>query len=123
MRSRSSSSVRIFYPALSRAEVINRLRAGARELEKQLPLVYAVLFGSYAKGNYTVGSDVDLLVIYKGEARPDAYACVKKILDLPRLEPHLYTEAEYEGLRGTLRTMTEGGIVLVDRHRIIITPE
>jgi predicted nucleotidyltransferase len=116
MQSRSSSSVKIFYPTLSQAEVVSRLRAGMRELEKQLPLVYVVLFGSYAKGNYTVGSDIDLLVVYRGEARPDAYACVKKILDLPRLEPHVYAEAEYERLRETLRKMTEGGIVLVDQR-------
>jgi predicted nucleotidyltransferase len=116
MQSRSSSSVKIFYPTLSQAEVVSRLQAGMRELEKQLPLVYVVLFGSYAKGNYTVGSDIDLLVVYRGEARPDAYACVKKILDLPRLEPHVYTEAEYERLRETLRKMTEGGIVLVDQR-------
>jgi predicted nucleotidyltransferase len=87
-----------------------------RELEKQLPLVYVALFGSYAKGNYTVGSDIDLLVVYRGEARPDAYACVKKILDLPRLEPHVYAEAEYERLREALRKMTEEGIVLVDQR-------
>jgi len=116
MQSRSSSSVKIFYPTLSQAEVVSRLRAGMRELEKQLPLVYVVLFGSYAKGNYTVGSDIDLLVVYRGEARPDAYACVKKILDLPRLEPHVYTEAEYERLRETLRKMAEEGIVLVDQR-------
>jgi predicted nucleotidyltransferase len=116
MQSRSSSSVKIFYPTLSQAEVVSRLRAGVRELEKQLPLVYVVLFGSYAKGNYTVGSDIDLLVVYRGEARPDAYACVKKILDLPRLEPHVYTEAEYERLRETLRKMAEEGIVLVDQR-------
>jgi predicted nucleotidyltransferase len=94
MQSRSSSSVKIFYPTLSQAAVVSRLQAGMRELEKQLPLVYVVLFGSYAKGNYTAGSDIDLLVVYRGEARPDAYACVKKILDLPRLEPHVYAEAD-----------------------------
>jgi predicted nucleotidyltransferase len=116
MQSRSSSSVKIFYPTLSQAEVVSRLQAGMRELEKQLPLVYVVLFGSYAKGNYTVGSDIDLLVVYRGEARPDAYACVKKILDLPRLEPHVYAEAEYERLREALRKMTEEGIVLVDQR-------
>jgi predicted nucleotidyltransferase len=116
MQSRSSSSVKIFYPTLSQAEVVSRLRAGVRELEKQLPLVYVVLFGSYAKGNYTVGSDIDLLVVYRGEACPDAYACVKKILDLPRLKPHVYAEAEYERLRETLRKMTEEGIVLVDQR-------
>jgi predicted nucleotidyltransferase len=66
MQSRSSSSVKIFYPTLSQAEVVSCLRAGMRELEKQLPLVYVALFGSYAKGNYTVGSDIDLLVVYRG---------------------------------------------------------
>jgi predicted nucleotidyltransferase len=116
MQSRSSSSVKIFYPTLSQAEVVSLLQAGMRELEKQLPLVYVALFGSYAKGNYTVSSDIDLLVVYRGEARPDAYACVKKILDLPRLEPHVYTEAEYERLRETLRKMAEEGIVLVDQR-------
>jgi len=115
MQSRSSSSVRIFYPALSQAEVISRLKAGLKELQQKLPIVRAVLFGSYAQGRYTVSSDIDLLIVYAGPARPDAYACVKKILDLPRLEPHLYTHAEYEQSREILEKMTEGGIVLWDR--------
>lgn len=113
MPSRSSGSVRIFYPKLSQAEVIGRLRAGVRELEKQLPLVSVVLFGSYAKGNYTVGSDIDLLVVYAGPERPDAYALVKRVFDLPRLEPHLYTQAEYEQSREMLDTMARDGIPLL----------
>ncbi len=92
MPEESSRSVRVFYPKWSRAEVIERLRAGVKELSRHLRLRKVVLFGSYAKGNYTVGSDVDLLVVYGGEPRPDAYALVKRILDIPRLEPHLYTE-------------------------------
>ncbi len=115
MPSRSSTFVQVFYPKLSQAEVITRLREGLKELRKQFPIARAVLFGSYAKGNYTVGSDIDLMIVYEGEARPDAYALVKKILDLPRLEPHLYTKTEYERLGETLRKMTEGGIVLVGR--------
>lgn len=114
MQSRSSSSVKVFYPKLSHAEVISRLRAGVRELEKQLPLVYVVLFGSYAKGNYTVGSDIDLLVVYAGPERPNAYGLVKHTIGLPRLEPHLYTQTEYEHMRQTIQKMTEGGIVLFD---------
>ncbi len=113
MPSRSSSSVKVFYPKLSRAEVIGRLRAGVQELEKQLPLVHVVLFGSYAKGNYTVGSDIDLLVVYAGPKRPDAYVLVKRALGLPRLEPHLYTQAEYERMLTTIQKMIENGIVLL----------
>ena len=112
MRKISSGSVRIFYPEFNREEVIRILYERIEELKKKLPLTQVVLFGSYAKGNYTVGSDIDLLVIYAGEKRFDAYAIVKQILGLPRLEPHLYTEAEYQQLKDKLAKMTEGGIVL-----------
>jgi len=39
------------------------------ELKERLYLLLVVLFGSYAEGNYTVASDVDLLVVYDGEKR------------------------------------------------------
>lgn len=71
-----------------------------------------VLFGSYAKGNYTAGSDVDLLVVCKGEKRDDAFSLVKKVLSIPRLEPHVYTEDEYRQMEETLAKMIAGGIVL-----------
>jgi hypothetical protein len=73
-----------------------------------------VLFGSYAKGTYTVGSDVDLLVVYRGESRPDAYALVKRALSVPRLEPHVYTEAEYEAVASTVNRMVQGGVTLFE---------
>ena len=112
MRKGSSSSVRVFYPEFDRAEIIQILSERLRELKKRLPLVQVTLFGSYAKGNYTVGSDIDLLIVYAGEERPDAYALVKQTLGLPRLEPHLYTEAEYRQARDKLTKMSEGGVVL-----------
>jgi len=115
MQSRSSSSVKIFYPKLRQAEVITQLKAKLPALAEQLPLVRVVLFGSYARGNYTVGSDIDLLVIYAGPERPNAYALVKRIVDLPGLEPHLYTQAEYEQSREMLDTMIKDGVVLWDR--------
>jgi predicted nucleotidyltransferase len=62
-------------------------------LAAELPLRQVVLFGSYARGTFTVASDVDLLVIYRGDPRADAHAVTRRTLDLPRLQPHLYTEA------------------------------
>ena len=115
MRKRSSSSVRVFYPKFDREEILQILSERLKELEEKLPLVHVVLFGSHAKGNYTVGSDVDILVVYRGGRRDDAYAVVKKVLDIPRLEPHLYTEGEYEKMKGTLSKMTEGGVVLLSK--------
>lgn len=115
MPRRSSSSVRIFYPEFDQAYLLQTLSERLKRLDVELPLIRVVLFGSYAKGNYTVGSDVDLLIIYKGESRADAYALTKKSLAIPRLEPHLYSEEEYRKMVGTINKMSEGGILLFSR--------
>jgi predicted nucleotidyltransferase len=112
---KSSSSVRVFYPKFDQAYLLKILSERLKILEEKLQLIRVVLFGSYATGNYTVGSDVDLLIIYKGETRPDAYAITKRSLDIARLEPHLYSEVEYRKMKGTIHRMEEGGIVLISR--------
>jgi len=38
---------------------------------------------------------VDLLIVYKGGKRADAYAVAKKTLNIQPLEPHLHSEDEY----------------------------
>jgi predicted nucleotidyltransferase len=104
--------VRIFYPEFDRGQVLRLLSERLTELERKLPVVRVVLFGSYAKGTYAVGSDIDLLIVYQGGPRADAYALVKRVLALPRLEPHLYTEEEYERLKPAIDKMTADGIIL-----------
>ena len=80
-----------------------------------MPLRLVALFGSYGRGNYTAASDVDLLVVYRGPRNEDAFALVKKTLDVPRLEPHVYTEEEYRALAGTIARMVRDGTVLLSR--------
>lgn len=113
MRTKSSGSVRIFYPALDKAGLLRILQERLPRLAGQLPLARVVLFGSYARGTFTVGSDVDLLVVYRGAPRADAYALVKRTLAIPRLEPHLYTEAECEAARTVVERMVRGGVTLL----------
>jgi predicted nucleotidyltransferase len=112
MRRKSSSSVRVFYPELSREKAIERIRKALDALQKELPLKKVMLFGSYSKGNYTAASDIDLLVVYSGGERRDAYAVCKKTLKIPRLEPHTYSEREYEEMKETIDKMTRGGVEL-----------
>lgn len=112
MRGPSMSSVRVFFPKLDRDGVVARLRERLPSLAQNLDLALVVLFGSYARGDYTVASDVDLLVVYRGPQRPDAFALVKRLLALPRLEPHVYCEADYRALQPTLAAMTKGGLLL-----------
>jgi predicted nucleotidyltransferase len=92
--------------------LILKLKDKLGDLARELPLRLVVLFGSYAQGKYTVASDVDILVVYKGEERSDAFRIVKKSLDIPLLEPHVYSEDEYRRLRERLDRMTAGGVTL-----------
>ena len=60
-----------------------------------------ILFGSYAYGEVTEGSDVDLLIIKNTDRRPiDRWVEVKRILrDITRtlpVSPFVYTEKEIE---------------------------
>ncbi|MFH1928657.1 MAG: nucleotidyltransferase domain-containing protein, partial [Chloroflexota bacterium] len=90
MPKKSSSSVRVFYPPFSREDLLALLRRRVPALGEKLPLKRVVLFGSYATGRQTVASDIDLLVVYAGQPREDAYALVKRTLNIRRLEPHVY---------------------------------
>jgi len=108
----SFGSVKIFWPKLSREEVLRLLAERLPELQQKLPLLKVVLFGSYTKGNYAAGSDVDVLVVYRGSPWPDAYEIVWETLRIPRLEPRVYAEEEQRAFQETLAWMTKGGTVL-----------
>ena len=97
-RRRSTTSVKIHYPKFTRAEVIEKLSNKIRELNRSTPVKEAYLFGSYAKGNYTASSDIDVLIVVEG-GDPDAYKKAYKILRMPRLELHMYTTNDYIELK------------------------
>ncbi len=92
------SRVRVTYPALSREQVTERLRQAYVKLAMRLPVSRIFLYGSYAQGRYTAGSDIDVIVVYEGKRREDAYRIVIEEVCLPRLEPRVYTEQEFEAL-------------------------
>jgi predicted nucleotidyltransferase len=110
----SSSSVKIFYPKHNREQIIEAIQGAIPKLQEQLSLKLVALFGSYAKGNYTVASDIDLLIVYNGRERQDAYALCKRTLRIPRLEPHVYAEGEYGEMKPTIDRMIKDGVVLFD---------
>lgn len=112
MPQRSSGSVKVFYPPWTREALLVRLREGVAALREVLPLVRVALFGSYARGRQTVACDIDLLVVYAGAVRGDAYALVRHTLGLRRLEPHVYAEEEYAQVSATLGRMVQDGITV-----------
>ncbi len=110
---RSSGSVKLFYPRFDHQTLVNALKQGVAALSERMPLKHVVLFGSWAQGRATAFSDIDLLVIYSDPPRGDAYQEVRRCMDIPGLEPHVYSETEAAFLTETLAKMTANGIVLL----------
>ena len=113
MQKPSSSSVRVFYRPYSRERLVTRLREAVAALAGQLPVLRAVLFGSWATGRATAFSDIDILVVYAGAPRADAYDVVRGAFDTRGIELHLYAGTEAELLGPTLDRMTKNGIDLL----------
>ena len=85
--------------AREREEAIRLARRYARRLAKRLGPLSAYLIGSYARGDFNQGSDIDMLII--SDALPThplrraeiLYSCL-----LPGIEPRGYTGAEFRRL-------------------------
>lgn len=122
MPRQSSSSVRVFYPRFDRQTLIALLRERLPLLEARLPLARVVLFGSWARGRHTAASDIDLLVVYLGDTREDAFGVVKTSLSIPGLEPHVYAQREAAMMRDRLARMTADGVVLFPAEAAAQTP-
>lgn len=101
------SQVRVSYPVLGKKQVTEKLRLARSRLEKKLPVSKMILYGSYATGRYTAGSDIDVLVVYSGEQREDAYRLVIDEVALPRLEPKVYSEEQFNALIARSRKFIE----------------
>lgn len=108
----------IFYPEYDKEKVLEIVRNSLPQLLKVLPVKLVVLFGSYARGNFTAFSDIDLLVVYEDSIREDAYKMVKKTIKLKGLEPHVYSLSEYKQIENTITKMIEDGVVVYRKEDI-----
>jgi len=66
-----------------------------------------ILFGSYARNRYTAGSDIDVLLVYRGKERNDAYKVIMNEIRLPNLEPRVYTEEQFTAMISASPTFAE----------------
>lgn len=112
MPTESSRSATVSWPTRDRDDLVASIQGALPALRDALPVTRVVLFGSHATGRATVASDVDLLVVYEGPPREDAFATVKKTLPVRGLEPHVYTVDEANAQHALLDRMTRDGIVI-----------
>ncbi|MCK9306900.1 MAG: nucleotidyltransferase domain-containing protein [Methanoculleus sp.] len=81
--------------------VIEQVRDLAREIRARRHVSAIILYGSFSRGDFHEGSDVDLIVV--GDFRERFHKRAAAILDLTDLpvEPICYTEEEFaEMVRG-----------------------
>lgn len=118
MPKKSSSSVKVFFPKFSRDQVIKEIERCARRLGESLCLCKVILFGSYARGDHTVASDIDILVVFNGEKSSEekVYKTLMKNMKLPRVELHVLSRKEYEIARDSkwIKTVEEEGVKILD---------
>ncbi|MEM3488363.1 MAG: nucleotidyltransferase domain-containing protein [Nitrososphaerota archaeon] len=67
MPKKYSGSVKVFFPKFNREKVVEEVYRCVRVLCERLALEKVILFGSYAKGRYTVASDIGLLIVFDDE--------------------------------------------------------
>lgn len=117
MRRKYSNSVRVFFPRLSLEEVVKDIERRVYLFSERLALKKVVLFGSYAKKRYTVGSDIDLLVVFDDSncAKDEVYKTLRRSIKLPRLELHILSVKEYAMVENSkwIKTINEEGIKIL----------
>lgn len=83
-----------------REEAIREAREFVQCVESILEVSSAYLFGSYARGDFNAWSDVDVLVITRGELPESPVKRLEAIEDClrgrPKVEPVVMTEEEYQ---------------------------
>lgn len=82
-----------------REKIYEQLREFAHLLKSKHKAKKVYLYGSFARGNFNEGSDIDLIIV--GEFKGRMPQRINKIFDLTSLpvEPLVYTEAEFEEMK------------------------
>jgi len=96
-------------------EVLNVTTDYINKLRKQIPVEKVVLFGSYAKGNYTKDSDVDLAVfspVFDNMSRVDGLTLLlmQALGYKIDIQPQPYTMKDYAEHTGLVDEILKTGI-------------
>lgn len=117
MQRKYSNSVKVFFPKFSLEEVLKEIERCVSLFSERLSLKKVILFGSYAKKRYKVGSDIDLLVVFDDSncTKDEVYRTLRKNIKLPRLELHILSIEEYAMVENSkwIKTISEEGIKIL----------
>ncbi|MDD3024004.1 MAG: nucleotidyltransferase domain-containing protein [Syntrophomonadaceae bacterium] len=101
------------------ASIPETIRSGVNKyldkLRQEIPVEKALLFGSYAKGEYDSGSDIDLAIFsdyFRGMRRVDGIAfLLSRAIDIDLdIEPLAFTYEDYSERIGLVDEIIRTGI-------------
>ena len=96
--------------------IINIVEDYLEDLSLEIQIDKVVLFGSYAKGNYGVDSDVDLAIFSDSFKDMDRIESIKYLLKKARkykgidLQPISFTKKDYEEKMGIVEDVLKTGV-------------
>jgi predicted nucleotidyltransferase len=105
---------------VKRIETLRIVEEYAVKLQKTLGRVTVILFGSYARGDYNVWSDIDIIVVsegFTGRRILDRYDLIPEAP--PGVEPILLTPSEFiSNLKKASFTemLRQGTAIIIDDH-------
>lgn len=96
-------------------EVLNVATDYISKLKKQIPIEKVILFGSYAKGTYTVDSDVDIAVFspaFENMSRVDGLTLLlmQALGYKIDIQPQPYTMKDYTDHTGLVDEILKTGV-------------
>ena len=101
---------------MERVYTTNEIKERLRPIFSAVPIEKAVLFGSYAKGNPTRTSDVDILIDSKGKIRGiDFFGILEDITEALSVSVDLIEASQVIDGGQAQREIAETGVVIYER--------
>lgn len=95
---------------------VNEIKAKLRPIFEAAPVYRAILFGSYAKGNATDKSDIDIVIDSKGELLNMAfYGVLEDITSQLNKNVDLFEISELRRNAAICSAVEQEGIIIYDR--------
>lgn len=100
---------------MDKAAILERVKAYAVAVSRELPVTEVILFGSYVYGQPHEDSDIDVAVVFHDVDTADYLKVLKRLCQLrtpidPMIEPHLMLETGNNG--GFLEEVQRTGEVI-----------
>ena len=97
---------------------VDKIREKTAPIFRNYPVSRAILFGSYAKGNATIGSDIDLFIDTNGKLRGlDFIGLLEVLVNALEMDIDLIDRSHIEQDSLIMQEIESGGMVIYEKSK------